>query len=149
MFKYLFLLLPFTVLAQKGRVVAVKDGDTIEIIDSLNNTTTIRFAGIDCPEKSQDYGQKAKQFTSDLIYNKEVRVAPVTRDRYGRTVAWIYLNNDCINELILVNGYAWHYIKYDTSPKLDSLEAVAKSRKRGLWSQNNPTPPWDYRHKAH
>ena len=48
-----------------GKVIGIKDGDTIVVLDSLNNQTTLRLAEVDCPEKSQPFGTKSKQFTSD------------------------------------------------------------------------------------
>jgi len=43
-----------------GRVVSVADGDTLTLLDTTNQTHKIRLAGIDAPEKKQDFGQKAK-----------------------------------------------------------------------------------------
>jgi endonuclease YncB( thermonuclease family) len=57
-----------------GTVVAVSDGDTITVLDSNNRKHRIRLVGIDAPEKSQSYGQRAKQSLSDLIYDKKVTI---------------------------------------------------------------------------
>ncbi|CAM4086891.1 Putative nuclease [Flavobacterium branchiophilum] len=56
-----------------AKVVGIKDGDTVVVLDSLNNQTTLRLAEVDCPEKSQPFGTKAKQFTSDQIYLKTIK----------------------------------------------------------------------------
>jgi len=69
-----------------GRVVSVIDGDTIEVF--LNNRPErIRLNGIDCPEKGQAYGTKAKQATSALVFGKEVTLERHGRDKFGRTIA--------------------------------------------------------------
>jgi hypothetical protein len=49
-----------------GKVVAIKDGDTLEI---LTNWVAVRVGlyGIDCPEKGQVIGQKAKQFKVQTV----------------------------------------------------------------------------------
>jgi micrococcal nuclease len=52
-----------------GQVVAVLDGDTIEVLHN-GHAERIRLNGIDCPEKGQTYGTKAKQATSGLVFEK-------------------------------------------------------------------------------
>ena len=56
-----------------GPVVGVMDGDTIEVLRD-HKRARIRLYGVDCPEKRQDFGDKAKRFTSDLVFGKTVRV---------------------------------------------------------------------------
>ncbi|RAU82507.1 thermonuclease family protein [Pontibacter arcticus] len=127
------------------KVVAVKDGDTIELLQK-GKTVTVRLYGVDAPEKTQDYGQKAKQFASDLVFGKSVRLISHNTDRYGRTVGTIILQDGrSLNEELIRNGYAWHYKAYSKDKNLENLEADARRFKRGLWQQPNPTPPWDYR----
>ena len=59
-FTFLFLLIYSICIAQSysGTVVAIKDGDTVVVLDSLHNQTTLRLAEVDCPEKSQAFGMK-------------------------------------------------------------------------------------------
>ncbi len=132
-----------------GKVVGVADGDTITVLCSGNEQKKVRLFGIDCPEKSQDFGRKAKQFTSSLVFGRQVRVVQEDIDRYGRTVGIIYLDNLCVNEEIIKNGFAWVYINYCDRPMCQEWiknEAISKENKIGLWTQKNPTPPWDFRH---
>ncbi len=68
-----------------GRVVGVSDGDTITVLHN-GVGERIRLHGIDCPEKRQAFGNRAKQLTSALVFGKTVTVQAVDRDRYGRTV---------------------------------------------------------------
>jgi micrococcal nuclease len=49
----------------------------------------IRLYRIDCPEKNQAFGSKAKQFTSDKVSKKTVEIRPINKDRYGRTIGWV------------------------------------------------------------
>jgi len=109
----------------------------------------IRLYGVDCPEKAQDFGQKAKQFCSDMVFGKTVDVESVVTDRYGRTVGIVRINGKCLNEELLRNGFAWQYKQYcDKSfcSEWKKLEEQARSSKAGLWSQPNPTAPLDFRH---
>lgn len=131
-----------------GKVIGIKDGDTVVVIDSLNNQTTLRLAEVDCPEKSQAFGTKAKQFTSDEIYLKQVKYIVTDIDRYGRSIAKIYYdNNKYLSEEIIKNGFGWQYKKYSTSTLLAKLEEEARKNKRGLWIDNNPIYPSEFRRK--
>ena len=53
----------------EGRVVGVSDGDTLTVLMS-GRQVKIRLAEIDAPEKSQAFGQRAKQSLSDLVFSK-------------------------------------------------------------------------------
>ena len=50
-----------------GKVVGVSDGDTVTVLDGAHEQHRIRLAGIDAPEKRQPYGERAKQYLSDLV----------------------------------------------------------------------------------
>ena len=73
-----------------GRVVAVLDGDTIKVMHN-GRAERIRIYGIDCPERRQPYGTKARHFTSGLEFGKMVTVVPKDTDKYGRTIARVVL----------------------------------------------------------
>ncbi len=81
---------PIVVQEFSGRVVGVADGDTITVLHN-GKGERIRLNGIDCPEKRQAFGNRAKQFTSNLVFAKTVTVQAVDRDRYGRTVGVVLL----------------------------------------------------------
>lgn len=107
----------------------------------------IRLAQIDAPEKSQAFGQRSKQSLSDLVFGKEVRIVREDTDRYGRMVAKVYVGGIDVNAEQVRNGMAWVYTKYATDRSFFDIEKEAKTNRRGLWSDLNPTPPWEYRHK--
>ena len=73
-----------------GRVVGVSDGDTLTVLRE-RTPVKVRLFGIDCPQMGQDFGSRAKQFTSELVFGKTVTVVPHDMDRYGRTVADVLL----------------------------------------------------------
>lgn len=127
------------------KVVGVKDGDTIVLLKN-GEEVTVRLYGVDTPEKSQAYGQKAKQYTSDMVFGKEVQLIVKNKDRYGRTVGTIILKDGRnLNEELIKNGYAWHYKAYSKDVNLANAETDARRFKRGLWQDPNPIAPWDYR----
>lgn len=134
-----------------GKVVRVSDGDTIAILDEYKSTYKIRFEGIDAPESKQDFGQKAKKNLSDMVFGKQVIVITSKVDKYGRFVGKVTLDGKDINLEQLKSGFAWHYKKYsDEQKEADRIlyaktETEAKTAKLGLWADEAPTPPWDWR----
>ncbi len=62
--------------AFRAKVIGVLDGDTIEVLKD-KAPVRIRLYGIDCPEHDQDFGNKARQFTSNKVFGKTVEVVPV------------------------------------------------------------------------
>jgi micrococcal nuclease len=133
----------------KAKVVGIKDGDTVVVLDSLNNQTTLRLADVDCPEKSQPLGTKAKQFTPDQIYLKTIKYVVTDTDRYNRSIAMIYYDEDnkYLSAEIIKAGMGWHYKRYSTSIDLALYEEEAKENKIGLWFDNNPIEPSEWRGK--
>jgi len=129
-----------------GKVVGITDGDTITVLQDRTQYK-IRLYGIDCPESHQDFGTRAKQFVSDLVFNKDVRV--VQKDMHRKRVMGIvYLGDTCINEEIIKAGFAWVYHRYCKDPVCQdwlSLEQHAKVNQIGLWSHPDPVPPWEFR----
>lgn len=131
--------------ASGDKVIAVKDGDTIDLLRK-GETIKVRLYGVDSPEKDQDYGQKAKDYTAQLAFGKQVRLIAHNKDRYGRTVGTIILpDGRNLNEELIRNGYAWHYKEYSRDKNLGNLETDARRFKRGLWQDKNPVAPWDFR----
>ena len=129
-----------------GKVVGVTDGDTITVLHN-GRGERVRLHGIDCPEKGQGFGTVAKQFTSALIFGKEVTVMVQDSDKYGRTIGEVkLLDGRVLNQELVKAGLAWWYRRYapgDTA--LEGLEMEAREAKRGLWVDPNPIPPWEWR----
>ncbi len=66
----------------QAKVIHIADGDTITVLNNSNEKIKIRLNGIDCPEKAQAYGNKAKQFTKDLVHGERVTIKAYDTDRY-------------------------------------------------------------------
>ena len=131
----------------KALVIGVTSGDAVVVKLDDKSQLRVRLDGIDCPELKQEYGDSAKMATVALCFNKRVRVEKTGVDSYGRTLAFIYADDLCINKELLRLGLAWHYADYNSDPELAQLEQDARKNKIGLWSQPNPEAPWDFRHK--
>lgn len=123
------------------------DGDTLTVLAAGNRTIKVRLAEIDAPEKSQPFGQASKRSLSDLCYDREARLTVETRDRYGRTVARVACDGVDANREQIRRGLAWAYIKYLRDPSLRDVEAEAREAGRGLWSEPDPMPPWEWRRR--
>lgn len=129
-----------------GQVVGVLDGDTLEVLTG-HHTERIRLSGIDCPEKGQAFGQKAKQAASAWVFSKEVTLQTHGKDEYQRTLADVILPDGTnVNQALVNDGWCWWYRKYAPgNTVLEGLEREARERKRGLWADPHPVPPWEWR----
>lgn len=140
--------------AFEARVVGVSDGDTISVLDINKTQYKIRVAGIDAPEKSQDFGNRSKEHLSDLVFGKTVSLPEAKIDKYGRTVSRVLIGNMDAGLEQIKAGMAWHYKKYEIeqSPvdrtNYSAAEVQAKNMKLGLWSQGNPIRPEDFRYAS-
>jgi len=143
------LLLLFTLSVQaetlEGKVVKIADGDTLTLLTPSNQQVKIRLAGIDTPERKQPFGKRAKQALAKLAFQKQVLVEVEAKDRYGRTIGVVFVDGLNVNAELVKQGMAWVYRKYTDDKRLYTLESEAKQAKRGLWLDENPIPPWEWR----
>lgn len=129
-----------------GQVVGILDGDTIEVMRH-GKAERIRLFGIDCPEKAQAFGHKAKQAASRLVFGKTVTVESHGHDKYQRTIGEVFLTDGThVNRELVAEGWCWWYRKYAPEDvMLAALEAAARAAHKGLWIDPAPIPPWVYR----
>ena len=172
----LCLMLAPTLFAEEivGRVVRVADGDTITVLAAPGGTRSvasanrrrdgvlvggiqrsdstpavehkIRLHGIDAPESGQAFGNAAKNHLSSLVAGRNVRVKWKSRDKYGRILGVVYLNDRDVNLEMLKAGFAWHYKRFDSTPAYARAESEARVAKKGLWAALDPIPPEQFRH---
>lgn len=129
----------------KGKVIGIKDGDSIEILVD-DEVITVDFKGVDCPEYKQPFGKEAAQFTRNLCIGKEVRLQSAYENRYKKYLADVILpDGRQISQELLKAGLAWHRTTLSKKADLYALEQQARKQKIGLWVQENPEPPWEYR----
>jgi micrococcal nuclease len=149
---------------QLAKVIAVSDGDTLKL-DRNGETQTIRLCGIDAPEApkvrkdgtvsapGQPLGQEAKEKLQRLVDKAqgEVSIVPVERDRYGRTVAEVFVLGETeqfIQEEMLKAGLAYVYPEYvQQCPNAEAMqksEAIGQKKRLGVWAGAYQRP-WDYR----
>jgi len=128
-----------------AKVVSVINGNTLEVIGEDNETRVVKLAGIDTPELSQEYGDKARKFLTKLVLEKNVTIQITGKDRKGTNLAIVTDENQ--NDLrveLLKEGLAWTAERNPT-PELEALRVRAQEKGKGLWKQDSPTAPWIYR----
>lgn len=136
-----------------GRIVGITDGDTVTLLDPNKVQHKIRLAGIDAPEKHQDFGNRSKESLSELVYDKLVTVETEKKDRYGRAIGKILVQGQDASLVQVQRGLAWHYKAYEREQSAndrklyDFAENEARANRRGLWVAPDPVPPWDFRRK--
>ena len=132
----------------KSQDVKITDGDTIKV-----NGEKIRFSGNDTPELKQTClkegiknfcGKEAKQILIDKIADNKVTCVREGKDRYKRTLAECFVNDESLSSYLVKSGYAFAYRKY--SKKFIPDEDYAKFNKLGMWSMEFDYP-WDWRKK--
>ena len=128
-----------------GEVVKrVIDGDTVELSDG----TRVRLIGIDSPESGDCFSVESTNALRELIEGKNVALEKDVQelDKYGRTLAYLYVDGTFVNLEMVINGFAKTLtippdIKY--TDVFITAQTDARERKRGLWQDGvceNPSP---------
>ena len=138
----------------QGTVVSVGDGDTLRAKIG-NEIQTIRMICIDAPETGQrPWGQQAANRLKQLLPSGQaINLRTIEKDRYNRTVAEVYKNNQSVNLQMVKEGHAVVYTQYlnncaQTKQQFLQAEATAKKQRLAFWNQANPVMPWDFRREA-
>ena len=133
---------------KEAKVVQVIDGDTIVIEGGYH----VRYIGIDTPEvypELEPYGIEAKQYNQELVEGKVVRLERDEegegKDKYGRLLRYVYVDDIFVNAELVRMGYAEVYPKglfpeiqhYD---ELKEAEEEAKEAGRGMWGSSDYYP---------
>ena len=130
----------------KSQNLKITDGDTIKI-----NGEKIRFSGIDTPELKQICikegvknfcGKEAKQILIDKIADNKISCIREGKDRFKRTLAECFVNDESLSSYLVRRGYAFAYRKYSKKFIID--EDYARVNKLGMWSMEFEYP-WHFR----
>ena len=134
----------FAFAAGAEQVVRVKDGDSI-VIASGDGQVDVRLADIDAPEYRQRRGEEARAALQGLVAGKDVKLQLIGGDVYRRIVAHVFIDGVHVNAEMVRLGLAWVRRAYDPPAHLVRGEDEARTARRGLWADANPTAPWDWR----
>jgi endonuclease YncB( thermonuclease family) len=129
-----------------GRVVSVLDGDSLLVLRD-GRQVEVRLYGVDAPEGGQAFGSVAKRFLSNLVFGKTVVVEVRDIDRYKRSVSRLTVDGADVSLDIIRAGFGWHYTQYSSDARYAAAEQEARAARRGLWQDNAPIAPWNYRQR--
>ena len=119
------------------------DGDTFNaLID--NNPTTIRLLAVNTPEntnKKEYYGEESSNYTCELLNSaQQIKIEydnnSDLKDKYQRTLGWIFIDDKLLQLSIIENGYGevkYLYGDYKYTDILKTAEKAAKTKKIGIW----------------
>lgn len=136
--KYLSIIIVFVFISCNSKIKNFRciDGDTIV----LQSGERVRLCSIDSPELSQFYGLRARQELILLTAGKCITLKRKGKDRYNRTLGELFYNDTCINEEMVLLGYAWSYKK-----DLISDQQQAQSKRLGMWRYTGNIEPYLFR----
>jgi micrococcal nuclease len=127
------------------KVIRVVDGDTVVLSDGR----TIRYIGVDTPERGRPFYEAAKNFNRKLVQGKvmELEFDIERYDRYGRLLAYVFVRDArgkriFVNAELVSNGFAKVYTKPPNVRYADlfvRLQEDAREKRRGLWSVYRPS----------
>jgi endonuclease YncB( thermonuclease family) len=133
-----------------GTVVEIHDGDTITII-CLKRPLQVRLMGIDAPDKEQPYAEASRQHLSDLILNQFVVVEYSGLGTHALIVGRVFLKETDVGAQMIRDGVAWYDRPYDTiltesqRQMYAACELAARAEHRGIWQDQNPVSPWEFK----
>lgn len=140
-----------------GRIVQIVDGDTV-VMQTGQQRHTLNLAGLDAPERLQAFGQQSRSGLAQLLFNQQARAECRPRDKHGHRACTLRVQPpDCaqcgmtldVGHAQVAAGMAW----WDREPSqteaqrsdYQNAEFMAQARRRGLWADTRPIPPWDWR----
>ncbi len=140
-------------------VVDVLDGKSIVISNKVFVTDfeilsneKIELDGVDSPELDQPGGKEAHEFIKNAVKGQRVKIIELTDS--GRSKGgWVFQRGqtNSVNLLMVEAGMSWAKDQQITSvvplEKMKKAQEKAKEEKKGLWSLDNPVPPWEWRKK--
>mgnify|MGYP001428422933 FL=1 len=126
------------------KIKRVVDGDTVHVFYQ-DEVYKIRLTEIDAPERDQPYGSNSTEYLKSLLKEGMVDVDISGTDRYGRKLGRLYWRGMDINRELVSAGYAWVYDQYVTDNSFYENQSKAKNTKKGLWEDQNPLEPWNWR----
>ena len=125
-------------LKDRFRVTKVIDGDTVELMGG----DKVRLLSIDTPEKGELYYQEATDLLKQYTLGKlvDLSYADKRRDKYGRLLAYLYVDSVFVNKMILENGLGYLYLFKDTESKMQTTKELLEAQRNaidaqiGIWS---------------
>ena len=137
----------------EGHVIHIAEGDTITVLNSKHQQLRVRIAAIDAPERQQPFSKISQEHLSKLVRRQIVVVQWHKKDKYGRLVGTVHVKGLDVGLEQLRAGLAWHVKRFgnEQTPEdfavYSAAENDARARGIGLWQDEYPVPPWEWRRK--
>ena len=135
--------------ARYAKVDRVYDGDTLVLMGG-SRARIIRLDGIDAPERDQPYGPVATAALEYMVGRAIYYVETDKYDEYAAVVATLYHSKEGynINASLVCAGFAWWYERYAPDNQLlEDCQKEAREAPKGLWEDDDPMPPWEWRRR--
>jgi micrococcal nuclease len=138
----------------EGVVKAVYDGDTVLLATREDSRLKLRLYGVDAPETEkpdvpgQPFGDISKRTLAYKIMGRRVLAEIMDVDQYKRVVGIIRYAGRDINREMVSEGMVWAYRPYLQGVYASEYiggENRARSNRNGLWRDNKPQSPWEFR----
>jgi endonuclease YncB( thermonuclease family) len=142
-----------------ARTVRVQDGDSFIATTDDGKRITVRLSGVDAPERSQAFADRARRHLRGLLEKQSLRIRVAKTDRFGRIVGEVYVVHpdggaSDAGLAQIAAGLAWYFRRYaDDLPaalrdRYAQAEARARESRAGLWGDPEPEPPWEFRRRG-
>ena len=122
----------------------VVDGDTVHFFHN-EEVYKVRLIEIDAPERNQPFGNDSTDYLKSLLREGRVNIEISGTDRYGRKLGRLYWKGENINRAMVSAGFAWVYDDYVTDLSFYDDQNRARYLEKGLWNDENPIAPWNWR----
>ena len=123
-----------TIITETVQIGRVIDGDTLETTSGQK----IRLLGINTPESSMPFFEEATDFLKNLAESNSIQIESHGTGKYGRTLAYVFINDKNINKELLLNGLdtLYYYEHDDHYSELKKAEEFARLNQKGLWKKS-------------
>jgi endonuclease YncB( thermonuclease family) len=146
-----------------GTVTRVRDGDSVELTTDRGEKIEVRLQAVDAPERGkagrgQPYAEQSQDMLNRLALRKRATLETADTDSYGRTVGLLRIVTARgpvdVGLMQVQMGMAWTYpralerLPYDLRESYAYAEKIARLKRRGLWADEKPRAPWEWRPAA-
>ncbi len=135
----------------RAKVVAYSSGTAFAVLDATDKLRRIKLTGVDAPERKQRFAAEARALASQWLGSASIEIAVDATDKEQRIHGRVTVNGNDIGLVLIEAGLAW-CDPTDEGHLPPAIRAAyrqgceqARSQRRGLWQEANPTPPWEYR----
>ena len=134
-----------------GRVIEVQSGDLLTVQVGVNRQAKVRIKGIDAPEQEQPWSDSAAHHLRELALGRDVTVEYTGVAQDGLIIGYVFLNDVDLGMQMVRDGVAWSAkdggvgVGLDKRAMYDECEQLARKERRGIWQDEQPTPPWEWR----